>query len=100
MLFGVPGLNRNLTVFLVSVLGSVGLVSCSNYNSRTQSRSGLKFRAFVSNPRDVTSSGIVIPALVIVDASKDVLSLSGVSLSGTLPDAGMMVLTPKRDRTL
>jgi len=38
----------------------------------------------------------VIPALNIVDATKDVLSLGGVSLSGALPDAGMMVLTPKK----
>jgi hypothetical protein len=36
-----------------------------------------------------------------VDASKDLISpTAGVSLVGVLPDAGMMVLTPKRDRTL
>jgi hypothetical protein len=92
-------LKRSLSVFFVSVLVGAGLVSCSNYSNRTQTRSGLKFRAFVSNPLHVSSSG-VIPALNIVDATKDVLSLGGVSLSGALPDAGMMVLTPKKDRTL
>src|SRR6266567_1754198 len=101
MLFGVPRLKRTLSAFFVSVLVGGGLVSCSNYNSSSnrQGRSGLKFRAFVSNPLNVSSSG-VIPELDIVDATKDVLSTAGVSLSGLLPDAGMMVLSPKKERTL
>jgi hypothetical protein len=102
MLFGVPGLKRTLNAFAVSILVSAMLVSCSNYNSagNRQGKSGLKFRAFVSNPLHQTSSGVIIPDLEIVDASKDVQSPFGVSLSGALPDAGMMVLSPKKDKTL
>ena len=86
----------------MSVWVSAVLVSCSNYNSSggQQGRSGLKFRAFVSNPLHLSPSGLITPALEIVDASKDVLSVFGVSLSGVLPDAGMMVLSPKKDKTL
>jgi hypothetical protein len=35
-----------------------------------------------------------------MDASRDLLSFFTVSLSGSVPDAGMMVESPKRDRTL
>jgi hypothetical protein len=39
-------------------------------------------------------------ALEIVDATKDIQSLAGVSLAGVVPDAGMMVVSPKKDKTL
>ena len=96
-------MKRTLSVITVSLWVSAVLVSCSNYNSRgggQQGRSGLKFRAFVSNPLHLSTFGLISPALEIVDASKDVLSVYGVSLSGVLPDAGMMVLSPKKDKTL
>jgi len=99
MLFGVPRLKRTLSAFLVSAIAGAGLVACSNYSNKTQTRSGLAFRAFVSNPLRVSGAG-VFPALEIVDAIKDIHSLAGVSLAGVLPDAGMMVVSPKKDRTL
>ena len=92
-------MKRSLSALVVSVLGTL-LVSCNSYSNRTQGSSGLPFRAFISNPLHLTISGAVIPAIDIVDATKDVLSPAGVSLSGLLPDAGMMVVSPKKDRTL
>lgn len=57
-------------------------------------------RAFVSNPLNPLLSGVGSPALNIVDASVDLLSFFTVSLVGTVPDAGMMALSPNRARTL
>ena len=97
---GVPGLKRTLRACVVSILITVGLVSCSNYKSSNGTRSGLKFRALVSNPLHPGSSGGGVPVLEIIDASKDVLSPAAVSLIGSEPDAGFMAESPKRDRTL
>jgi hypothetical protein len=89
-------------VFIATAL----VLSCSNYNSgssRGGSTSGLTFRAFVSNPVHPIITGGGAPALNIMDASKDVLSLYTVSLatvSGAVADAGMMALSPNHDRTL
>ncbi len=110
MLLGVPWLKRVFgAIFLLSLGGS--LVSCSNsgYGAATtgiQSTSAsnpnvpskLGFRAFVSNPLAITAIGAG-PALNIVDASQDFISVSTVSLSG-LPDAGLMALAPSRAFTL
>jgi len=94
-------LKRTLSSFLVSILVSTGLISCGGYSSpRNASRSGLTFRAFVSNPVSPGPSGGGFPALNIIDATKDVLSPFVVSLSGTVGSAGMMVESPKRDRTV
>jgi hypothetical protein len=93
-------LKRTLSALVVSVFASASLVSCGSYSSSGTPPSRLTLRAFVSNPLHLSTSGGIIPALEIVDASKDVLSLAGVSLSGALPDAGMMVLSPKKDRTV
>lgn len=78
------------------------LISCGGYNNSNhiQNRSGLTFRAFISNPVNPSSTGGGFPGLDIMDANKDVLSPFEVSLSGTVPSAGMMVETPKRDRTI
>src|SRR5262249_40744233 len=102
MLFGVPRLIKTLRVFSVFACLGLGLVSCSSYNSgsRGNTRSGLKFRAFVSNPINPVQSGGGIPVLNIMDASKDALSFFTVSLFGSVPDVGMMVESPKRDRTV
>jgi hypothetical protein len=95
-------LKRTLSAFSVFVFVGLGLVSCSSYNapSRGGTRSGIKFRAFVSNPVHPSQSGGGFPALDILDASKDALSFYTVSLGTSEPDAGMMVESPKRDRTL
>ena len=91
---------KKIVIFLaVCVLACALLVSCSGSSSATQAPSHLSFRVFVSNPLHVSSGGIS-PALEIVDASKDLLSASGVSLAGLMPNAGLMVVTPKKDFTL
>jgi len=101
MLFGVPGLKKTLSGFFVFILLTIVLVSCGYKSSSNQySQGGIKLRAFVSNPVFPNGAGGGGPALEIVDASKDILSTSLVSLFGVVPDAGMMALSPKRDRTL
>jgi hypothetical protein len=102
MLFGVPGLIRTLSALSVFALISLGLISCNSYNAGSggNTRSGLKFRAFVSNPVNPSQSGGGFPVLNIMDASKDALSFFVVSLATSVPDAGMLVESPKRDRTL
>ncbi len=95
---GVPGLKRTFSALFVSMLLIGGLSSCGS-SSRTTT-SGLKFRAFISNPLNPTISGSIFPGLNIADATRDVLSPFSVSLSGTTTSAGMMVESPKRDRTV
>jgi hypothetical protein len=81
------------------------LVSCGSSSSSGSgtSTSKLKFRAFVSNPLQVTSLGPT-PVLNIVDASKDRVSPYTVSLSSLLSsgtsDPGIMVLSPDKKYTL
>ena len=101
MLFGVPGLKRTLSAFSVFALISLAL-SCSSYKTPQGggTHSGIKFRAFVSNPVHPSQTGGGTPSLDIVDASRDLLSFYAVSLGGSEPDAGMMAESPKRDRTL
>ncbi len=101
MFFGVPGLKRTLSTFFVSILLGMTLSCGYNNNSNTQSsQSKLTHRVFVSNPLHPTSGGGGAPALEIIDDSKDVLSPFLVSLSGAGPDAGLMAVSPKKDRTL
>jgi len=88
---------RAIPVLPISLL----LISCGNYNStQNQRNSQVKLRAFVSNPLQPTISGAGFPALDIVDASKDLMSPFTVSLLGSVPDAGMMALSPNKARTL
>lgn len=109
MPLGVPGLKKVFAVtFLLALCGS--LLSCSSNPYGTVSPptttvsnpnvpSKLGFRAFVSNPLSTTSLGTISPALNIVDASDDVASFSTVDLS-SLPNAGMMALSPSKAFTL
>ena len=100
MLPGVSRLKKILGVFFVSILLATGLVSCSGSSSSAgMGQSGLKFRAFVSNPLHPGLSGGGFPVVEIVDAIKDVLSPNPIQLSAE-PDAGFMVMGPKKDRTL
>jgi hypothetical protein len=94
MLLGVPGLKKTLISLAVLVAASVTIVACGSYNSATsQHMSGLKFRAFVSNP--LAGGGSVgVPAINIVDASRDVLSPATISLLGVAAQPGFMVVTP------
>jgi len=78
-----------------------GLISCGGYtNPTTGTKSGLTFRAFISNPVNPSATGGGFPGLDIMDANKDMLSPFEVSLSGTVQSAGMMAESPKRDRTV
>jgi hypothetical protein len=88
---------------LLSLLvASLLLLSCGSNNgssSNTSSRSGLKFRAFVSNPLQPVSTGTV-PVINIVDALNDVLSPAIVSVGGSAPEPSFMVLFPNKQFTL
>src|SRR5216683_5378136 len=100
MLFGVPGLKKTLSGFFVSIVLTVALVSCGyNSSSKQYAQGSIKLRAFVSNPVFPNGAGGGAAALEIVDASRDLLSASVVPLN-QVPDAGMMAVSPKRDRTL
>jgi hypothetical protein len=95
-------LKRSLRSLLVSIVLCTALISCGGYNNNNNrnGRSGLTFRAFISNPVNPSSSGGGFPGLDIIDARTDMLSPFEVSLSGTIASAGMMLETPKRDRTI
>jgi len=103
-LFGVPGLRRTSITIAVLVATSVALLSCGSYNSSSSSSqgstSGLKFRAFVSNPLRPLSTGGTAPLLEIVDALQDKLPGSVVNLQGANPNPGIMVLSPNKKFTL
>lgn len=100
MLFGVPRLKKTLIASAVCLFACSLLISCGGGSSSNLPPSRIAFRAFVSNPLHVGPAGGIFPALQIVNATTDIESLSGVALSGALPDAGMMVLTPDKKRTL
>ena len=95
MLFGVPVLNRTLISMVLLLTASVALISCgsSTPSSTSGKHSGLKFRAFISNPLLPVSGGTA-PVVNIVDASKDVLSGSIVNVQGSSPQPGLMALSP------
>src|SRR5437899_7434341 len=102
MLFGVPGLKKASFAIAALIAASIGLTSCGSYrspSSSTQRRSGLKFRAFVSNPLQPSAFGPA-PVLNIVDASKDVLSLFTISLASSSPQPRLMAVSPNRNFTL
>ena len=94
-------MKRSLSSLFVSIVLCTGLISCGGYtNPNTGNRSGLTFRAFISNPVNPSASGGGFPGLDIIDATNDLVSPFQVSLSGTVASAGMMVESPKRDRTV
>lgn len=93
-------MKRSLSTLFVSIVLCTGLISCGGSASKPPNTSGLTFRAFISNPSNPSANGGGFPALDIIDASKDMLSPFQVSLSGTVAGAGMMVESPKRDRTV
>jgi hypothetical protein len=105
-------LNKSLLAALLA-MACLGLASCGGgYSSSSGSSgggtganglppSGLKFRAFVSNPVQTTIVGNV-PVLNIVDARLDEFTRfdSSVSLSGAITQPQRMVLSPNRTLTL
>jgi hypothetical protein len=103
MLFGVPGLKRIFLSIFVLIAASVTIISCgsSKPSSTTHKPSGLKFRVFISNPLFPSGTGINLPVLNIVDASRDVLSTSFlVSLAGASVQPGLMAVSSNLKFTL
>ena len=109
MFLGIPGLKKGLhCLFFAAVL--LGELACNNYNNsnpynNTTITTGSSFplTAYVSNPVQPNGFGGGSPALDILDASKDLLSVSTIalaSLSASVAGAGMMVESPQHDRTL
>ena len=92
-------MKRVVTSLVVLISASVAIVSCSGYKSSSSSSgsthrtSGLKFRAFVSNPLS-PSGGFNAPVINIVDASKDTLSPLSVGLSLNSLQPSLMALSP------
>jgi len=79
------------------------LFSCSSYTApgtSTGAKSGLKFRVFVSNPLEPSTATSTLPVINIVDALKDLLSASAISVGTSAPDPGFMVLFPNKRFTL
>jgi hypothetical protein len=101
MLFGVPGLKRILASIFVLVTVSITIISCGSSSSSTTTThkpSGIKFRAFISNPLNASGANgtlTISPVFNIVDASKDQLSLTFfVPLSGVSVQPSLMALAP------
>jgi hypothetical protein len=94
MRLGVPGLKKTLIGVAVLVAASVTIVSCGGSSSSSaQHMSGLKFRAFVSNP--LSGGGAVgLPAINIVDATMDMLSPATITLLGIVAQPGLMAVSP------
>ena len=102
MLLGVPGLNKILMRIVALLAACAITVSCGSYKSPTVNGhkvSGLKFRAFVSNPLLPVGGGANAPVVNIVDALRDKMSTSLISLSGSA-QPGLMVLSPDMIFTL
>ena len=107
MLFGVPGLKRNLVSIFVLVAACVTISSCGSYSApaTTNKPSGLAFRVFISNPLFPGQTGVTgvnLPVLNIVNAAtdEDVLSTSVVSLAGASVQPGLMAVSPNLKYTL
>ena len=96
-------MKRILLASAVLIVIHVALVSCGSVSSNTSTHtgpSGLKFRAFVSNPLEPTGTGSFSQVLNIVDASLDEISPSVVALSGTSQEPGLMALSPNKQLLL
>jgi len=94
---------KRLAIILMVFGAASALVGCggSGSSSTTATSSGLKFRAFVSNPLQPVSIGGGTPVINIVDVSKDVLSPATINLAGSgLAVPGMMALSPNRQITV
>jgi hypothetical protein len=102
MPFGVPSLKRTFVSIFALVTACVTVISCgsSNSSSTTHTVSGLKFRVFVSNPLFPSGTGANAPVLNIVDASKDVLSTSLITLVVNSVQPGLMAVSPNLKFTL
>ena len=94
-------MNRTFVSMAVLTAFSVVIVCCGSYNSPSNQHrvSGLRFRAFVSNPLFPSGIGNA-PVINIVDALQDRVSPSIISLLGSSNQPGMMVETSDLSRTV
>lgn len=96
-------MNRVLVPLLLLVSAGAGLVACGSYTSSqlntNQNPSGSKFRVFVTNPL-FPAGTTTAPVLNVVDALKDLLTTSLISVVTTSPEPGLMVLFPNKRFTL
>jgi hypothetical protein len=99
--FGVSGLSKAFITRMAILLVSAALVSCGTSTPSTTAHkpSGLSFRAFISNPLQPLSTSTT-PVFDIADATNDTLSTSFVSVSGSIPNPGMMVESTDLAKTL
>jgi len=101
MFFKVPGVVKILGSTIVLVALGAGIVSCGSSKSASNQHkvSGLKFRAFVSNPLFPSGLGNA-PVINIVDALQDIVSFSTIGLLGESSQPGIMVVSPDLSRTM
>src|SRR5215831_414898 len=102
MFCGSPGVKILIPLAALTAF-TAGVTSCGSSSKKTQASSGISFRAFISNPVFPAVTGGTNPIIQIMNASNDQLSNFGVPLvsaSASVTDAGMMVVSPKKDRTL
>jgi hypothetical protein len=95
-------LNKAVLAILVLITASAVLISCGSYNSSTvnnPSPSGSQFRVFVSNPLFPAGTSTA-PVLNVVDALKDLLLSSVVSVGSSVPTPSLMVVFPNKRFTL
>jgi hypothetical protein len=96
-------LKKAVVLTVVLVASAVAFVSCSSSPSTTTTtgmQSGLKFRAFISNPLEPTGTGSFAQVLNIMDATLDELSGSVVGLTGTVQTPGLMAISSDKSRLL
>jgi hypothetical protein len=104
MRFRVQGLTRALIAAAILASASLAIISCGGGSSSSSAQqqhtlSGFAFRVFVSNPLFPTATGNQ-PVINIVDATRDVLSTSFISLLTSSPQAGLMALSPNLKYTM
>ena len=94
-------MKKTFVAMVLLIAFGVAIVACGGKKSSNTKHqvSGLKFRAFVSNslfPSGLTNG----PVLNIVDATQNIVSLSNISLLGSVTQAGLMAVSPDLAVTL
>jgi hypothetical protein len=92
-------LKKALAAAFVLLMAAAVFSSCGSSSNPGNLPSGLKFRVFVSNPLQPTTIS-TLPVLNIVNALKDLLSTSTISVSSASPVPGLMSLFPNKRSTL
>jgi hypothetical protein len=94
-------LKKTFVSMVVLLAFSVAIVCCGGNKSASNQHkvSGLKFRAFVSNPLFPSGIGNA-PVINIVDALQDIVSPATIGLLGSSAQPGIMVVTSDLSRTV